>query len=164
AGLLLQGEHILTFFDHAVIITLWAAPPSPATLDDVDGKMLGQGASEGSVVGSHRECAGNNNNRLPTSRGEIANLRPILGEHGVGGVCAYVTRDHHFSFFILPIRAWCNRSVSSRKCWASMSAMTRSWSKCESSSCLPFATTSFPFGVMVTRRLRACSGLFVVWI
>ena len=86
AGLLQQGEHILTLFGNAVIIALWAALASPATFDDVDGKMLGQSAREGSVVGSHGECAGNNQNRWPTSHAEIANLRPILGEHGVGGV------------------------------------------------------------------------------
>src|SRR5258707_2938928 len=113
AGLLLQGEHILTFFEHAVIITLWAAQTSPATFNDVDGKMLGQSTRKGSVVGSYGERAGNNQNRWPTSHGEIANLRPILGEHGVGG-CSHVTCGHHFSFFIFVIRAWCNRSESSR--------------------------------------------------
>src|SRR5258708_13679486 len=102
AGLLLQSEHILALFRHAVIIALWAALTSPATLDDVDRKMLGQSAREGSVVGSHEEGAGNNQNRWPTSHGEIANLRPILGEHGVGGFCGctYLSFGHLFSFFI----------------------------------------------------------------
>jgi hypothetical protein len=52
AGLLLQGKHILTFFDHAVITALWAALASSATLDGVDRKMLGQGARKSGVVGS----------------------------------------------------------------------------------------------------------------
>ena len=38
AGLGSQGEHILTLFDDAVIITLRAALASPATFDGVDGK------------------------------------------------------------------------------------------------------------------------------
>jgi len=50
AGLLQQGEHILTLFGNAVIIALWAALASPSAFDDVDGKMLGQSAREGSVV------------------------------------------------------------------------------------------------------------------
>ena len=111
-----QGEYILTLLENTVIIALWTAQTSPATFNDVDGKMLGQSTREGSVVGSHGECAGNNQKRWPTSHAEIANLRPILGEHGAGGVrsCTHITCGHHFSFFILAIRAWCNRSVSSR--------------------------------------------------
>jgi hypothetical protein len=44
ASLSLQGEHILTLFDDAVIITLRAALASSAALNGVDRKMLSQGA------------------------------------------------------------------------------------------------------------------------
>src|ERR1051326_4534499 len=42
AGLLLQGDHILTLFADAVIIALWTAQASSAPLDDVNRKMLAQ--------------------------------------------------------------------------------------------------------------------------
>src|SRR6187402_3037244 len=48
--------------------------------------MLGQGARECGVVGSHGEYAGNHNYRWPASHGEIANLGPIVGEHDVAGL------------------------------------------------------------------------------
>jgi len=86
ARLSLQREHVLTLFDDAVIVTLRAALASSAALDGVDRKMLGQGAREGSVVGSHGEDAGNHKNRWPASHGKIANLGPILGEHDVAGI------------------------------------------------------------------------------
>src|SRR5438876_3302693 len=81
AGLLLQSEHIFALFDHAVIITLWTALASPATLDSVDRKLFGQGAREGGVVGVHGEGTRDNNHRWTTAQGEIANRGLILGEH-----------------------------------------------------------------------------------
>src|SRR6266851_1196800 len=104
-----QGEHILTLFDDAVIITLRAALASSATLDGVDHKMLSQDAREGGVVGCHGEDAGKNQNRWPTSHGEIANCCPILGAYAMGG--AYdgvrVTPGHDCSCFNLATSASC---------------------------------------------------------
>jgi hypothetical protein len=51
----------------------------------VDCKMLGQGAREGGVIGSHGEYAGNNKNGRPGSHGEVANPGPIPREHDVAG-------------------------------------------------------------------------------
>src|SRR5205085_3909452 len=46
-----QGEHIFALFGDAVVMALWATLASPASLDGVNRKMLGQGAREGCVVG-----------------------------------------------------------------------------------------------------------------
>ena len=82
-----QGEYILTLLDDAVIITLRAALTSSAALDGVDGKVFGQGACEGGIVGSHGEDAGNDQNRWPGAHGEITNRCPILGDHCSSHAC-----------------------------------------------------------------------------
>jgi hypothetical protein len=67
ARLGLQGEHVLTLFDDAVVITLRAARASSPALDGVDRKMLRQGARECGVVNSHRKYTRDDQNRRPFS-------------------------------------------------------------------------------------------------
>jgi hypothetical protein len=62
AGLGSQGEHILALFENTVILALWAAPATPATLKSMDREMLSQSVREGSVGGSRGERTGNKQN------------------------------------------------------------------------------------------------------